>query len=432
LRNALALARYLQRHSEPELPRWTDGAPRWGQVVVIPAYRESPDLLQALTRVPAAAARTLVIVVLNRPDSDADPTANGPLRSAIAASSTVDSGRGIETVPLNPHTELYPRDLEARRGPLPAARGVGLARKAGCDFALSGIAAGAIAGQWICSTDADAELPPDYFAPLPALPGAATAAVFPFRHVPADDPALTEATLLYELRLHHYLLGLDYAGSPYAFQTLGSCLAVRATAYAHVRGFPRRSGGEDFHLLDKLAKLGDVVRLRGGCVRLRSRSSRRVPFGTGPSVTAIRAAPAPRDLPLFYHPAVFEALRALLSALPSLHSPGAALEPALVAHGLPAALADSAAATLRAQGVEQALAHCRRQGRCAGQFQRHFHQWFGALRTLRFCHGVRDRGWPPQSLAALEQCAPRLWPCAESPGAGALRDAIAAHWGWRG
>ena len=83
-----------------------------------------------------------------------------------------------------------------------------------------------------------------------------------------EDQFCNTATALYELRLHHYVLGLEYAGSPYAYHTLGSCLAVKADAYAQVRGFPKRAGAEDFYLLNKLAKLGAMPRLQGRCIRI--------------------------------------------------------------------------------------------------------------------------------------------------------------------
>ncbi len=125
-----------------------------------------------------------------------------------------------------------------------------------------------------------------------------------------DDESCNLATALYELRLHHYVRGLEYAGSPYAFHTLGSCLAVSFEGYAQVRGFPKRSGGEDFHLLNKLAKTGPVIRLAGDCIELASRHSQRAPFGTGAAVARISNAGMPLTLPLFYHPACFAALRA--------------------------------------------------------------------------------------------------------------------------
>ncbi len=371
---------------------------------MLPAYRESPELLQGLTQLPAAPGRTLVILVLNRPDSDGDPQANADLRAAIVDSPLPRAMRGAVSIQcLNPHTDLYLLDMETVCGPTPAAHGVGLARKTGCDLALQWMAAGGISGQWLCSTDADATLPADYFEQLGSAAPDAVAAVFPFRHVPGAEPACDTATALYELRLRHYVLGLEYAGSPYAYHTLGSCLAIRASAYAHVRGFPKRAGAEDFYLLNKLAKLGPIARLSGSSIELQSRRSSRVPFGTGPAVAAILASAQPREAALFYHPCCFDALKALLASLPGLaQAPGQDLAQLLVRQGLAASLAEQAQLALAALGIEPALAHCQRQTASSDQFQRQFHQWFDAFRTLKFIHAIRDAGWPQQSLTQLE------------------------------
>ncbi|MCB2070797.1 MAG: hypothetical protein KDF67_14865, partial [Ottowia sp.] len=67
----LARQRYLRRHMEPGLP----ASPRskaWRNVLVVPAYREAARWLERLQALPQNAGNTLVILVLNRPDSDPD------------------------------------------------------------------------------------------------------------------------------------------------------------------------------------------------------------------------------------------------------------------------------------------------------------------------------------------------------------------------
>ena len=63
---------------------------------------------------------------------------------------------------------------------------------------------------------------------------------------------------------------MKYARSPYAFHTIGSTMAVSANHYAKVRGFPKREAGEDFYLLNKLAKVKTLG--AQGCSRRRSGS----------------------------------------------------------------------------------------------------------------------------------------------------------------
>jgi hypothetical protein len=408
MRDSVALARYLQRHIQPDLPTEHFGRGRWQHVLVIPAYRESSDLLDTLHYLPEGTGRTLVILVINRPDSDPDARANRTLREALQVQLSPTTTTPLTE--LNTHSDLYVYDMDELYGPNPAQLGVGLARKAGCDLALQWMTEGFINSEWICSTDADATLPDDYFSALADTPSGAVAAVFPFKHVPGDDLACNSATALYELRLRYYVAGLSWAGSHYAHHSLGSCLAVRPGAYAMVRGFPKRAAGEDFYLLNKLAKLGPVSQLQGNPVRLQSRRSSRVPFGTGPMVATIATAPTPADSAIFDHPASFEALRGLLGALPQLaQTPKQSIADLLIEQGLDTALAMRAETALDALGVEASLDHCIRQGRSEAQFIRQFNQWFDALRTLQFLHAIRDAGWALQTLAQLEALQPVFW-----------------------
>ena len=433
MRDSVACQRYLQRHIEPHLEDCRQPAGYWRNVLVIPAYREAPELLQRLATLPTGAGRVLVILVLNRPDSDSDSNANQALRQAckalpVACAATPALRR------LSESTDLYLQDIETLTGPTPASQGVGLARKIGCDLAFRWIMQGAIIGPWIGSGDADAHYPPDYFLQLDRLPGTSVAAIYPFRHIPGPDENCNRATALYELRLHHYRLGLEFAASPYALHTLGSCLAFRAEHYAQVRGFPKRAGGEDFYLLNKLAKIGPITKLSGRCVDLQSRHSQRAPFGTGPAVAAINADGNPLHQALYYHPACFEALRCLLLAMPALqqHGDQRELTRQLTQYHLDAKLMAATTATAQALGLEQALHHCRTQGKTPAQFLRQFHQWFDAFRTLKFVHGIRDAGWPAQNLSQLAGLAPGLWPAGDTVSDDeALRCAVRRHWGWK-
>ena len=85
LTDKIAVRRYLERHIEPGLPEFSGQAGRWRHVLVIPAYREDPGLIQSLQSLRGGDYNLLVILVLNRPDSDPDDAANSALRSAALA-----------------------------------------------------------------------------------------------------------------------------------------------------------------------------------------------------------------------------------------------------------------------------------------------------------------------------------------------------------
>ncbi len=424
--------RYFDRHIEPDLPEIPANVARWRNVLVIPAYDESPELLDTLSKSLLGPERVLVILVLNRPESSGDARCNNPLREAIEQRKN-SSGNTPGLLKLNQYCDLYAHDMERLRGPSPAKEGVGLARKVGCDIALSWWHQGHMESDWICSSDADATLPQDYFERLRSAPEKTAAATFPFQHMPGPDYEVNLATRLYELRLHHYVLGLYFAGSGYAYHTLGSTLAVKCESYARVRGFPRRAGGEDFYLLNKIAKTGAVERLGGQCIELESRASTRVPFGTGPAVGKIVEGGEQTEQPLFYHPQCFSALRAVLATVPALRKTSALELPTLLRqHSLDTDLAQACYEALINLGLEAILEHCIRQSKSAKQFTSQFHQWFDGFRTLKFIHALRERGWKDQNLKGLSHITPTLWPCQSDQwlSADGLRIAIHEHWDW--
>lgn len=392
-------------------------------MLVIPVYRESPALLESLTQLQCDGESVLVVLVLNRPDSDPDVNANRELREAPQLF-------GDNPAQLTNSVAVYLLDLETLNGPTPQSQGVGLARKVGCDLAIKWMAQGAIESDWIYCSDADAQLPSEYFQYNP--PANATAMSLPFTHVFAGKETGYAATALYELRLHHYVLGLEYAGSPYAFHTLGSSLAVKAQSYMQVRGFPKRSGAEDFYLLNKLAKLGPIARPDGPCIKLQARHSDRVPFGTGPAVNEISAADSPQALALFYHPESFAALKALLLAVTGLESAtNSQLAGKLIELGLEPGLAKACNTSLANLGLEKALEHCRAHSSDTSSYLRHFHQWFDGFRTLKFIHALRDSGYPNCSFDALKKSPPAFWPQGNHQEVEQWREAICQHWGWQ-
>ena len=107
-------------------------------------------------------------------------------------------------------------------------------------------------------------------------------------------------SLLLEIRLNHAIQHYDHylnnhvdnlkrIGSPYAFHTIGSTIAINADFYAKARGFPKLAAGEDFYILNKLAKIGDIKALSGAPIILSGRISNRTPFGTGQALNTLLA-----------------------------------------------------------------------------------------------------------------------------------------------
>lgn len=399
--------KYLEHYAERETRLLSD-FPRfhWDYCLLIPAFAETPDFYDRLRAGVVGTHRVLLVLVINQPDSASpdSPSSGSPL-----------SGREQEIHPLNrllmAHV-LGSGELRWRSGPLslvdlpcsgsgvlivdrfsehplPARQGVGLARKIAADLALGLIMGKQIASPWLFCTDADSLLPANYFDAV-ASAGGAAACTYHFSHL-CDATDVGNATRCYEISLHHYVNGLKLAASPYAFHTVGSTIAVNSAHYAMVRGFPKRAGGEDFYLLNKLAKTGQVVALEQPVVGITPRISTRVPFGTGPAVERILAMENPGADFMLYNPRIFEELKQWLAIVPHLMDSDQPLQ----------ALSRESRQSLLALGVEEALRHSRRQGKTLAGFVKHMNIWFDGFRTLKYVHYLQNHGFSPVAIGQL-------------------------------
>ncbi len=166
--------------------------------------------------------------------------------------------------------------------------GVGEARKIGMDFVLNHFDFNNFENSVIASLDADTFIDKNYFTAIrenftcnPDC-GALTFAVC--HRSDADSP---DALAQYELYMKSYYEGLKYANSPYAFYTVGSAFAVRASSYIHSGGMRKLKAGEDFYFLQAAVKSSKVCHCPAVTVYPSARFSPRVPFGTGTALQAI-------------------------------------------------------------------------------------------------------------------------------------------------
>jgi hypothetical protein len=391
-----ALRKYLGAWAEPEAKVAAAVERVYERVLVVPAYREDPRFLDGYTAAFAAApGRALCVVVANAKDNIAagEATECERLRDALverlAGARLVSDAPRAFFGPLNDAVDVVVVDRVGEGARLPAKQGVGLARKIGADLALAVHARGLIRSPWIYFGDADATLPGSYFERAHEVSRSdVSVALYPFWHAPGDEPEVTRATALYEVSLRYFVLGLGFAGSPYAFQALGSTLAVRAEAYAAVRGVPRREAAEDFYLLNKLAKVGTVARLAGEPIALRARRSDRVPFGTGASVTAFSAGGV-----RLYAPECFVALRETLSRLDAFAEHADVARFVSEVRGLGVA-GQSVLDGLGAADIETALGAASREAKTPAARRLRAHGWFDAFRTMKVVHALRDHAFP--------------------------------------
>jgi len=359
-----AIARYLRDHCEPGSQSAVRrvASQQFSKVLIVPCFAEPLDFLQRLA--PPVDDSVLTIVVVNAPDNATSQQLQQTLELLQALMSSAPANQLI---------------VDRVTQPLPHAQGVGLARKIGADIALQLIHTGIVASPWLYFTDADARLPADYFQHKPVNTGTL---LFEYRHQ-AEDAELQRRVNLYELHLRYYVRGLELAGSPYAFPTLGSTIAVHASAYAQVRGMPKRNAAEDFYLLNKLAKVAPVTRLDAPVIELAGRLSDRVPFGTGPALARI---PSNSEDYLSYAPAVFQTLAGLLEALAEYAATGS-WRPV-----------DDCTEKLNALGWQRFAARFDKVS-APEQRQRRLKDWFDGFRTMRYLR-LASAEYPQQPLLA--------------------------------
>jgi hypothetical protein len=396
---------YLSKYAEPEA--LIAGNFSWkksfAHVVVIPAFREGLAFLNGLHKL-CVNNKALLILIINQPDTLGHCPENFALWQTLRQPGKVIIHRENLTLLDWQGASVLVVDRFQTGRSLWHKHGVGLARKIGCDIATALINQGVIVSQWIHSTDADTQLPADYFRRTKDVNS--SAAVYPFVHV-GDDNALAQATLRYQQSLQYYVNGLHWAGSAYAFHTVGSCLAINANHYSQARGFPKRAGGEDFYLLNKLAKLAPVISLSGEAIEISARHSNRVPFGTGPAVEKLLSLNDIDDQ-CGYDPRVFIELKSLLTALSNCwdhrNNPDDWI----------ATLPSAIRAVCKTMNFDKLLHHLNRQVHNPDDAGRHIQTWFDGFRTLKFIHTLQCHSYPAILLTrALAQAKLLFHPCEE-------------------
>jgi len=410
-----AVVKYLRSYAEATATSALPEGLLFRTAVVVPLAAEEPEALDSWLASwrELDEPRLLVLVVNERLDAeDGVRVANRRLIDAVEREfgPRVPDDAGVSFFVDAERSGAVA--LIRRVGPvfgLGPKEGVGRARKLGFDLTLGLWASGHLISPWVGSGDADAAWNSSHWRLLERQDHEASAWLLPYWHAPSGSPELDASMAALECSFRYYVLGLEFAGSPYAFHALGSAIAVRLDAYAQARGVPNRQAGEDFYLLSKLSKLRPLRRVHTPPVVIRTRLSSRVPFGTGPSLLDCiehrRSRPEDDSYGArTYDPRVFVALRCFSSDVcrhaeveervaPISHFEGLTLEPDVRAR-----IASQAQEFVA--GIASELARCPSAGH---RLERVHERWDG-LSTLRFIHRLTDDYYPRLSLReALER-----------------------------
>ncbi len=341
-------------------------------IVVIPAYNEPNifDTLESLIKCSPAKFPTEVIIVINHSGATPKPIINQNNKTYYDVLKWV---RNKQTEQLKFHCIL--------KGDLPNKHaGAGLARKIAMDEAICRFSLINNSNGVIASLDADTLVSENYiyeiqnaFADNKKLN--CTTFYFEHRLTSILNEKNREAIILYELYLRYFKQALKQTGFPYAFHTIGSCFAVKASVYAKQGGMNRKQAGEDFYFLHKIFPLGASAELNNIKVFPSSRPSNRVPFGTGPAIQKIMED----GEFLTYNPVYFNHIKSLFNYIKCLY---------MVDTGIIKSTFNNLHSTLQQFiGIEaftQKLNEINSNSASKNTFEQRFFQWFNAFKIIKY------------------------------------------------
>lgn len=339
-----------------------------GIITVIPSFKESDitRALQALDQCTRPQKDVLVLIVINEPEN---------------ASAQI---RQVNERTLSAIRQFRPSwfRLASAYVTFPVKKaGVGLARKVGMDEAVRIFEASGKNGI-IASFDADCHCDPNYFREIEAyfsIPRNNLGLI----HFAHDTTGSNSAAIVhYELFLRYYIDALRYSGYPFAFQTLGSCMAMRSSAYQKQGGMNSRKAGEDFYFIHKMMPLGGVGEIVSTRVYPSDRISDRVPFGTGHAIEKLLTGKQHYQA---YHPESFNALRIAFARHDDLFTHRKKEDPLIP---------DCIRSFYSNTGFAHDLKKILEQSNTLANFSRKFFSWWDGFRVLKFLHYSRDHFHP--------------------------------------
>ncbi len=347
------------------------------QIVIIPSYCE-PELektLNSLLDCTTTAFVTEVIIVLN--SSIEDPEAK-----------TFHQKQKTELeLKFSKHNLLVFHFILVTDLPVKHA-GVGLARKIGMDEAIRRFEEIEYDGLLICF-DGDSIVNKNYLPELEkyaSKPESYNTICLHFEHDIENEKHETLKTgiIYYELFLRYYKEGLSYCHFPYAFHTIGSSMAVKASIYCKAGGMNKRKAGEDFYFLNKIFHYGKVVELNAAIVYPSARISTRVPFGTGRAQQNF--IEKKEEIFTTYSFKIFEDLKLFFEC--DLY------ETTIDQIVLPASIQQF----LNKNDFKNKLLEIKKNTTSKQQFEKRFYDWFDGFMLLKFVHFARDNYYPNNNI----------------------------------
>ncbi|MBT8189504.1 MAG: hypothetical protein KJO29_03655 [Bacteroidia bacterium] len=357
-------------------------------IIVIPVYDEDDSFKQVLNHLlnqTGELRSTQVLVLFNYRDS-----------SPVALKSNTkslyqDIKKSYESIQHGSiRFEFFIQELSGKKA------GVGLARKMLMDLAFrifhnnqkNGI---------IVNLDADTIVQENYLDAIsayfdmnPLMEAGSIAFAHPVEGLHSDPDQMAAAQ--YELHLRFFINMQRLIHLPYAYQTIGSAMAVRAWSYAKEGGMNKRQAGEDFYFLHKFSKNNTLGEINTTGVFPSTRKSTRVPFGTGKAIIDLTAGNTIHATS--YNPQSFLQLQSWIQTVFENYHRGSD-------NLLPGNLIVSDFVKYRNE--ENKLEEIRTHTTGFPSFRKRFFQWFDAFMLMKYLHFLRDKSFHDLTITACVQ-----------------------------
>jgi len=273
--------------------------------------------------------------------------------------------------------------------------GVGYARKVAMDEAARRFNSTNNKKGVIINLDADCLVSENYINAISKFykknPNCIAANIY-FEHIAEDDSTLSEGIILYELHLRYIVEALRYCNYPYAYHTVGSSFSVNTLVYQQQGGMNVRKAGEDFYFLHKIFLLGNFGEISDAIVYPSSRSSNRVPFGTGKSIADWQNQI--RDLRYSYSFKIFEIVKSLFENPILFYNDNRYKN----------VIDESLVSFLESQNFEEALHEIKVNTSSEGAFVKRYYRYWAGFKLWRLIHYLRDNFFENELLMVSCNC----------------------------
>ncbi|MCX6169732.1 MAG: hypothetical protein NTX65_10340 [Ignavibacteriales bacterium] len=386
--------KYINKYSAGTWKLELSGEKSYNNIIVVPAIQECENIHRLLKSFVQNDNKyfkeTLVIFVVNNMNGSDEEIKNDNMKSLVSIREIIAGKNDTDLFEKIRQTELNVGLIDASSTNLELPEkdgGVGLARKIGMDIALTHFDYTNKEKKILICLDADCTVDKNYLTNIVQefKSEKTKAAYVQYEHLLPENEKEKFAIICYEIFLRYYVLGLNFANSPFAFPTIGSTMICDYESYLKIAGMNKKKAAEDFYFMEKLAKITSIKKINSAKVYPASRGSWRVPFGTGQRVNRYFAGT--HDEYLLYNPKSFKVLKEWLQCFnsPEILEADQYLKNAEeIHHALHSFLIENS--------FQESWGKIVANSKAEEQIQKQKMIWFDGFRTLKLIHYLRDTG----------------------------------------